>query len=401
MEKISAIYSTTYQFVYLRAKSILKREEDVQQLMKEVYIQAAEQDIADDKLFQWLGKQVYILGCNKFRKKQVREAEFVELEEKYYAADKGTDKEKTIEVICEAMEDLPDMYRATLLAFYYDNMHIRDISAVMGYSEKAIVNRLNYTHKYLIKALENYQEEHKIKVQFSVEYTIAALETWAAEHCLDENVAQNIFGSLCRELSIKVPEMELDGTDGGAKERVNARENGAQAFAIEEFSFYEEKPKSNAKKYIIIGAIAAVILLTVTLLTIMIVKSIKDKKEDVPKPPVSEETQKPDEDEEELDEEAEEEQQNTAEYILPDSDKRILTREDLQGLSKEQLRLARNEIFARYGTIFGVQDLADYFGSKSWYSPKISFDEFEESIEMNINEEKNLALINQIEEEME
>ena len=52
MEKISAIYSESYNFVYLRAKSILKREEDVQQLMREVYQQAAEQDIADEKLLK-------------------------------------------------------------------------------------------------------------------------------------------------------------------------------------------------------------------------------------------------------------------------------------------------------------------------------------------------------------
>ena len=78
-----------------------------------------------------------------------------------------------------------------------------------------------------------------------------------------------------------------------------------------------------------------------------------------------------------------------------------LTREDLQGMTKEQLRLARNELFARYGTIFGVADLADYFGSKSWYTAKISFDEFYENVEMNEIEEANLALILQVEEETE
>ena len=36
MEKLNAIYSKTYNFVYLRAKTILEKEEDVQELMKEV-----------------------------------------------------------------------------------------------------------------------------------------------------------------------------------------------------------------------------------------------------------------------------------------------------------------------------------------------------------------------------
>ena len=36
-------------------------------------------------------------------------------------------------------------------------------------------------------------------------------------------------------------------------------------------------------------------------------------------------------------------------YILPDSSSRILSDSEVSGLSKEELRLARNEIFARHG----------------------------------------------------
>ena len=403
MEKISSIYSESYNFVYLRAKNILKREEDIQQLMREVYIQAAEQDVSDEKMYEFLGKQVYILGCNKFRKKKVREAEFIELEEKDYSASKSIDVEKTIEVICDTLEELPDMYQATLFAFYFDRMRINEISAVMGYNAETIVNRLNYTHKYLAKALENYQEEQKEKVQFSVETLIEALEAWAEKNCLSENVAQNIFGSLCRDLSIKAEGIETEENEAGAKKRVALREGDTKAFALEEFANYAEKPKTNTKKIGVIAAIvagAAVLILTITLLVAMIVKSVNEKKNDVP-PVTNEETQKEETGETEEEEQEEESQDVSDEYIFPNSDKELLTRSDLEGLSKEQLRLARNEIFARYGTIFGVQDLADYFGSKSWYSAKMTFDEFEANIEMNSVEEKNLALIIQVEEEME
>ena len=168
MEKVSAIYSESYNFVYLRAKSILQKEDDIQQLMREVFLQASEQEIKDEQLYAWLGKQTYILGCNKFRKKKVREADFIELEEKEYISSKSIDVDKTIEVICEALEELPDMYQATLFAFYYDRMRVKEIAAVMGYNAGTILNRLNYSHKYLAKTLENYQEDHKVKVQFSV-----------------------------------------------------------------------------------------------------------------------------------------------------------------------------------------------------------------------------------------
>ena len=88
-----------------------------------------------------------------------------------------------------------------------------------------------------------------------------------------------------------------------------------------------------------------------------------------------------------------------SEYVLPNSDKEKLTRADLEGLTKEQLRLARNEIYARHGMIFGVQDLDNYFASKSWYKPTVSFTDFDNKVEMSIIEEQNIILIQQIEKE--
>ena len=175
MEKLNSIYAKTYNFVYLRAKTILEKEDDIQQLMKEVYLKAVAEDVEEANLYEWLGKQVYILGCGKFRKKKVREAELIELDAQQYSAQKSINRELTKEVICEALEELPDMYQATLYACYYDHMKIKDVSTVMGYNVGAIINRLNYVHKYLDKALLNYQEENKEKVQFSVEMVCEAL----------------------------------------------------------------------------------------------------------------------------------------------------------------------------------------------------------------------------------
>jgi len=59
----------------------------------------------------------------------------------------------------------------------------------------------------------------------------------------------------------------------------------------------------------------------------------------------------------------------TGEYIIKGSDTRYLTDSDLSALSKEQLAIARNEIFARHGYVFKTQNYIDYFTSKSWYKP--------------------------------
>ena len=103
MQKLNSIYSKTYNFVYLRAKSILQREEDAQQFVKELYIKAIEEDVREDRLFQWFGKQVYTLGCGRFRKKKAREASYIEVAEQDYQSSKEVDLETTKEVICETL----------------------------------------------------------------------------------------------------------------------------------------------------------------------------------------------------------------------------------------------------------------------------------------------------------
>lgn len=57
-----------------------------------------------------------------------------------------------------------------------------------------------------------------------------------------------------------------------------------------------------------------------------------------------------------------------------------LTDADFAGLTKADLRIARNEIYAAYGRIFTSQDLIDYFNSKSWYLGTVSPDRFSDSV---------------------
>lgn len=80
------------------------------------------------------------------------------------------------------------------------------------------------------------------------------------------------------------------------------------------------------------------------------------------------------------------------EYILPESDRRYLTLDDLYGLDKETLRLARNEIYARHGRMYETDDLREYFNSKSWYHGYISNEDFDDTV-FNNYEKENLELI--------
>ena len=84
----------------------------------------------------------------------------------------------------------------------------------------------------------------------------------------------------------------------------------------------------------------------------------------------------------------------TSEYILPYSDTQKLTESDLYGLSDEELRLARNEIYARHGRKFSDKKLQEYFDSKSWYYGTISPSDWSEK-NLNSIETYNVKFISQ------
>jgi hypothetical protein len=73
--------------------------------------------------------------------------------------------------------------------------------------------------------------------------------------------------------------------------------------------------------------------------------------------------------------------------IIADSSKRALTAADVAGLTPEQARLARNEIFARHGLRFKDPGLQSYFGSLPWYRPT------SDSVALSAVEKANVALL--------
>ncbi len=53
----------------------------------------------------------------------------------------------------------------------------------------------------------------------------------------------------------------------------------------------------------------------------------------------------------------------------PEASVRELTDADFEGKSKEELRIMRNEIFARHGRMFKARDLQKHFLATRWYAP--------------------------------
>ncbi|MFQ6132552.1 MAG: YARHG domain-containing protein [Armatimonadota bacterium] len=65
------------------------------------------------------------------------------------------------------------------------------------------------------------------------------------------------------------------------------------------------------------------------------------------------------------------------EELLPQSQHRLLTEDDLADMNRRELFVARNEISARHGRIFENEALQRYFTRWSWYSPRSDYHESE------------------------
>jgi len=53
--------------------------------------------------------------------------------------------------------------------------------------------------------------------------------------------------------------------------------------------------------------------------------------------------------------------------IFPQASMRLLASSDLNGMSKQDSKIMRNEIFARHGYIFKTNDMKSHFATQSWY----------------------------------
>lgn len=79
----------------------------------------------------------------------------------------------------------------------------------------------------------------------------------------------------------------------------------------------------------------------------------------------------------------------TTDYVISDSDTRIIETSEIENFSPWQLKVARNEIYARHGREFVYEDMKCYFDGKSWYSVNPNFSESD----LSSTEIQNISII--------
>ena len=169
----ATFYEETYSYVYAKAKYVMHDEEDALDLTQETYIQAYKgigsiEDV--NNVYAWLGGIVYRQGMRIFNKKkelltgEEQDYLFDEMESGEATPEQTVDKKATADIVKGMIEELPELQRMAVMAFYYDNMKIDDIARVCECSSNTIKSRLNYAKKFLKEKVEAHEKQNRYKL---------------------------------------------------------------------------------------------------------------------------------------------------------------------------------------------------------------------------------------------
>ena len=210
-EGFNILYSYTYNYVYGRAKVIMKNEDDALDLTQETFVQAYKgiQQLEDvNNIYAWLGSITYRQGMKMFRKRREvlvgEEAEGifedVEDSDSDYHPEASAEEKATADIVKSLIDELPELQKATIMAYYYDNMKIDEIAEAFECSSNTVKSRLNYAKKFLKTKVEEHEKENRYKLHsLTPAVFIFAFQSLMSgeKYVMSAAVAQGVYDGVC------------------------------------------------------------------------------------------------------------------------------------------------------------------------------------------------------------
>jgi len=225
-EGFNILYSHTYDYVYSKARFIMKNEEDALDLTQETFIQAYRgigslEDASN--VYAWLGGIVYRQGMKIYRKKRellVNEEgegifEDVISEDMSSSPEDAAQAKATSEIVMSMIEELPEMQRSAVLAFYYDNLKIDDIAKLFECSANTIKSRLNYAKKFLKGRVEEHEKKNRYKLcSLSPAILLLAFKKLFATdgYFMSKETAQMVYNTSCGAVGLTPSSLTLSAS---------------------------------------------------------------------------------------------------------------------------------------------------------------------------------------------
>ncbi|MBO5373041.1 MAG: RNA polymerase sigma factor [Lachnospiraceae bacterium] len=212
------LYDKTHNYVYMQARNFLKNESDANDLVQEVYINAYRSIHSlqeNQKIYGWLCGITFRQATKLMRKQKevlMQDEEegifenIVDFDEDIQP-EKALDKKTSAQILLDLMDELPELQKGALLAYYYDEMSIGEIAEIYSCSEGTIKSRLNYARKSLKELIQKKEEKDGIKLySFSLPLLLLALHMFVDTSLMDVKAAEIVCEKCLKEMDLSLNE---------------------------------------------------------------------------------------------------------------------------------------------------------------------------------------------------
>lgn len=220
------VYSATYNRVYFRAKQLMKKEEDAQDITQIVFIEAYKNIHtlqAAEALYSWLDGITYNQSMKMYRKKRdvllTEEAEgiFDTLENNDISSipELTADQKATADIIKGIIAELPELQRTAVVAYYFDGFKVEQIAEMMECSINTIKSRLNYARKYIKERVEEKEKKEGYRLHaFGLPVLWLSIKMLAEKTTLTVQAAQNVYNGACSSVGLQATTISVAGGAG-------------------------------------------------------------------------------------------------------------------------------------------------------------------------------------------
>ncbi len=160
---LESIYTKHSRMVYWAAYSVLRSESDAMDVTQNVFLRAIKHmgklaAMEEGQLKAWLYRVAVNLSLD-IKRKHKREYPVDELPEResadlYDMPEPYAISAEQRQLVRQAIERLPDIYREAVMLHYYSNMSCADIAALTGAAEGTVKSRISRARIRLMELLK-------------------------------------------------------------------------------------------------------------------------------------------------------------------------------------------------------------------------------------------------------
>lgn len=220
------IYGETYNFVYSRARLAINDEQEVQDLVQEVYVAAYRniQSLKDaDSLYAWLGSITMRQGAKMANRKkkhvllsEEKQGMFEEIPDESVKLESDAISKENAVILKELLEKLSPEQKSVIVSFYYDGLKVEQIAEMTETSAGTIKSRLHLARKRLQEYIVELEKKERCSLRgFSAPLLLLAMKMLLEETTLSKASAQGIYNQVCTQVGVKASALAFQSTGAG------------------------------------------------------------------------------------------------------------------------------------------------------------------------------------------